>query len=77
MINTFQIDKIKNPKESKTFYVDYQNTNDPVLFWFDPNLGRGELENSNLKIRERSEEGLKYIHRDPIDSGSFWNKLKK
>ena len=76
MINTFQIDKIKNPKESKTFYVDYQNTNDPVLFWFDPNLGRGELENSNLKIRERSEEGLKYIHRDPIDSGSFWNKLK-
>ena len=32
MINTYQVDRINNPKSNETYYVDYQNTNDPVLF---------------------------------------------
>lgn len=32
MINTYQVDRIHNPKSNETFYIDYQNTNDPVLF---------------------------------------------
>ena len=77
MINTYQIDKIAVEKNSSTFYIDYQNTNDPVLFWFDSNLGYGKLENSDLRIREKSDEDLFYIHRSPIDGNSFWNTIKK
>ena len=72
MINTYQVDKINVDKSSTTFYVDYQNTNDPVLFWFDINLGRGELKNADMKIRENSSDDLYYIHRSPIDTGDFW-----
>ena len=73
MINTYQVDKINVDKSSTTFYIDYQNTNDPVLFWFDPNLGHGKLENSNMMIREIS--GAHYMqtkndenHRHSISS---------
>ena len=52
-------------------------SNDPVLFWFDSNLGYGKLENSDLRIREKSDEDLFYIHRSPIDGNSFWNTIKK
>ena len=72
MINTYQVDKIKVDKTSNTFYIDYQNTNDPVLFWLDMNLGYGELENSDMMIREKSSEELYHIHRSPIDTGNFW-----
>ena len=77
MINTYQVDKIRNDKDSQTFYIDYQNTNDPVLFFFDSNLGYGSLENSNIKIRERSNDELLYIHRSPIDNGNFWDMIKQ
>ena len=78
MINTFQVDRIDNLKSSETLYIDYQNTNDPVLFWFDINLGLGSLKNSDVKIREKSENvETKYIHRSPIDVDSkFWEKIK-
>ena len=76
MINTYQVDKINVDKSSKTFYIDYQNTNDPVLFWFDSNLGRGKLENSNMRIREKSSEDMYHIHRSPIDTGDFWKTIK-
>ena len=78
MINTYQVDKINNPKSSETFYIDYQNTNDPVLFWFDINLGNGSLNNADVIIREKSGDvGIKYIHRFPIDSDpKFWEKIK-
>lgn len=76
MINTYQVDKINVDKSSTTFYIDYQNTNDPVLFWFDPNLGHGKLENSNMMIREKSSEDLLYIHRSPIDTGDLWKTIK-
>ena len=58
--------------------IDYQNTNDPVLFWFDINLGYGSLKNSDVKIREKSGDvGILYIHRFPIDSDSkFWEKIQ-
>ena len=77
MINTYQVDKINVDKSSTTFYIDYQNTNDPVLFWFDLNLGRGELENSNMKVREKSSEDLFHIHRSPIDTGDFWKTIRE
>ena len=76
MINTYQVDKIDVDKSSTTFYIDYQNTNDPVLFWFDINLGHGKLENSDMMIREKSSEDLLYIHRSPIDTGDFWKTIK-
>lgn len=76
MINTYQVDKIIIDNTSSTFYIDYQNTNDPVLFWFDINLGFGNLKNADLRIREESTESLEYIHRSPIDMGNFWEMLK-
>ena len=77
MINTYQVDKIRNDKDSQTFYIDYQNTNDPVLFLFDSNLGYGSLENSNIIIRESSDDELFNIHKSPIDNGTFWNNIKQ
>mgnify|MGYP000269186287 FL=1 len=78
MINTYQVDRIDNPKSNETYYIDYQNTNDPVLFLFDINLGLGSLKNANLKIREKSGKvEFNYIHRSPIDSDfKFWDKIK-
>ena len=77
MINTYQVNRINNPKSDETLYIDYQNTNDPVLFWFDINLGKGSLMNADVKIREKSDAGILYIHRSPIDSDSkFWEKIK-
>lgn len=49
--------------------IDYQNTNDPVLFWFDPNLGRGEINNADVKIREKSDQRTSYIHAGQISPG--------
>ena len=77
MINTYQVDKIKNSRDSKTFYIDYQNTNDPVLFLFDSNMGKGRLENSNLEIREKSNEKFIYIHKSPINSEEIWDTIKE
>lgn len=77
MINTYQVDRINNPKTSNTIYIDYQNTNDPVLFWFDLNLGKGHLKNADVIIRERSDEDFRYIHRSPINSSSFWDTIKE
>lgn len=77
MINTFQVNFIDNPKTNKTYYIDYQNTDDPVLFWFDLNLGYGKLENADTVIREESNQKINiYKHRSPIDSGKkFWETL--
>jgi len=76
MINTFQVDKIAIDNKSSTFYIDYQNINDPVLFWFDINLGYGELKNADLKIREKSAEKFYHVHRSPIDMGNIWKTIK-
>ena len=69
---------IDNPKSNTTYYVDYQNIDDPVLFWFDLNLGLGQLENADVVIREPSgQKELKYKHRNPIDQGNyFWKTLE-
>ena len=77
MINTFQVDRIKNERNSKTLYIDYQNTNDPVLFWFDLNLGKGKLKNADITIREESNSSTLYIHRSPIDTRDFWKTIKE
>ena len=77
MINTFQVDDIEVSDNDATYNIDYQNTDDPVLLWFDPNLGYGELENANATIREESgEETTSFKHRNPIDGGrKFWDNL--
>ena len=76
-INAYQSDKIHMEENDSTFSIDYQNTNDPVLFWFDPNLGKGEIMNSELKIRVESDRIFKYIHSGPISSGEkFWEELR-
>ena len=77
-INTYQSDKIIVNENDPSFLIDYQNTNDPVLFWFDLNLGRGEIKNADVKIREKSDQGTSYIHAGPISSGKiFWEELQK
>lgn len=77
-INTYQSGSVKTKKDSHTFIVDYQNTNDPVLFWLDSNLGLGEIKNSDVKVREKSEKGWSYRHKGPIGSGEdFWKELQK
>ena len=69
---------VKTKKDSHTFIIDYQNTNDPVLFWLDLNLGFGEIKNSDIKIREKSEKGWSHRHKGPIGSGEdFWIELQK
>ncbi len=77
-INTYQSGSIKTKKNDPTFIIDYQNTNDPVLFWLDLNIGKGEIKNSDIKIRLKSDYDTKYIHKGPISSGEkFWDNLKK
>ena len=77
-INTYQSDKIKVSENAPSFLIDYQNTNDPVLLWFDLNHGRGEIKNADVKIREKSDQGTLYIHAGPISSGmTFWEELQK
>ena len=77
MLNAYQIDNINNEDDTDTFYIDYINTTDPVLFWLDSNMGKGELENSDIIIRQPTiDTGFLYIHRYPIDNGiSFWNYM--
>ena len=77
MINTYQVDKIKIDKTSSTFYIDYQNTNDPILFWFDINLGYGSLKNADIKIREKSSKEFNCIHRSPLNDSNFWKLIKE
>lgn len=78
-LNTYQSDHIEIGEDDQTNIIDYQNTNDPVLFWFDDNLGKGEIENADAKIREESEESALFNrHREPIDFGKkFWETLDK
>ena len=77
-INTYQSGSIKTKKNDPTFIIDYQNTNDPVLFWLDLKIGKGEIKNSDIKIRLKSDYDTKYIHKGPISSGEkFWDNLKK
>ena len=75
MINSYQTENIDNPKTKETFYIDYKNTDDPVIFILD---NFKPLKNANLIIREEtSEDNLFKKHRYPIDSDSeFWKKLK-
>ena len=75
MINTYQVDRIVIDSTSPSFYIDYQNTNDPVLFWFDINLGFGSLKNADLRIREKSTESLRNIHKSPINVEDFWKTI--
>lgn len=80
LLNSFQSDNIKIDKANSTIIVDYQNTNDPVLYYLDPHYwtATGNVKNADLKIREDSNEKAGYRHRDPIDSGGkFWNNLEK
>jgi RHS repeat-associated protein len=75
-INTFQSGNVKTQNNGSTFIIDYQNTNDPVLFWLDINLGLSKIKNSNVKIREKSKLDMGYIHAGPISYGTdFWNNM--
>lgn len=77
-INTYQSGSVKTEKDDPTFTIDYQNTNDPVLFWLDPNLGKGKIKNSDIEIRVKSDYDTEYIHKGPISSGeNFWRDLLK
>ena len=77
MINTYQVNFIENKNTDDTYYIDYQNTNDPVLFWCDINLGLGKLKNADAVIREKTEQrDFDKKHRSPIDGGRcFWDSL--
>ncbi len=78
LLNSFKSDDIKIDKSNGTIIIDYQNTNDPVLYYLDPHYwtATGEVNNADFIIREESKEELPYRHRDPIDSGeAFWNEL--
>ena len=77
MLNTYQIDQINNEDNYNTFYIDYKNTTDPVLFWFETNMGKGELKNADIIIRQpTTDTEFYYIHRFPIDNGKlFWDYM--
>jgi len=77
MINTFEVDDIEVQDNDNTYNIDYQNTDDPVLFWFDGNIGKGKLKDANAIIREQSGEDFYTCkHRSPIDGGrDFWDNL--
>ena len=77
-INTYQSDKINVNENDPSFLIDFQNTNDPVLYWFDRNAGKGEIKNADVKVREKSNEKTSYNHAGPIGSGgTFWKELQK
>ena len=73
-INTYQSDKIDVKEDDPCFMIDYQNSNDPVLFLVDFNLGKGEIKNADVKIREKSDKEMDCIHAGPISSGDFWKE---
>jgi len=77
MINTFEVDDIDVQDNDSTYNIDYQNTDDPVLYWFDGNIGKGKLKDANSTIREESGEDCYMCkHRSPIDGGrKFWDNL--
>jgi RHS repeat-associated protein len=63
------------PSGVETFVIDYQNTNDPVINnWF--RSSPGDIKNADSKIREKSNKDFSFRHRDPIDSGNFWERLQ-
>lgn len=59
--------------------IDVTCTNDPVQFFSLPGIGKQDILLSDKKIRIKSEEPLKYIHRDFIDthSNELWNHIEK
>lgn len=76
-INTFQSDRIKANKNDHPFLIDYQNTNDPVLFWFDPNLGLGKIKNADLTIREESNRDFCIFTLGQLALESFGKNYKR
>ncbi len=69
---------IKIKKDDPAFIIDYQNTNDPVLYWFDLNVGNGKIRNADLLIRVVSGKKTQYIHRSPISSPEeLWDEIKR
>ena len=77
MLNAYQCNDLKVSKYSSTIYVDYKNTNDPVLQFcdLDPLIFKC-LMNSDIRIREKSNEKFLLKHRSPLLDGNFWKKLK-
>ena len=76
MINAYQVNQIHNDKNSETIYIDYQNTNDPVINWF--GFSKGDLENADIQIREESKDGFLERHRSPIvNATDFWNTIRE
>ena len=42
------------------------------------NLGKGEIMNSEIKIRVETDRGFKYIHMGHVSSGEkFWEELQE
>lgn len=77
LLNSYQADDI-DINTDDTYVVDYQNTNDPVLFWFDTNLGYGSVKNADVLIRNKSDKKLENRHRHPISlREKFWETLLK
>lgn len=56
-----------------TTVIDYELENDPVLNQI-LNSG-GNLKGETIKVREQGKKGWQFRHREPIDSGEFWEKI--
>jgi RHS repeat-associated protein len=77
-LNTFESDEINYDPIDGTRIIDYQNTDDPVIKFFDSNWGGGEIGGADIKIRVKSSKSnLWTTHRFPIDNAdTFWNTLQ-
>ena len=65
-------DKVENNR------IDATCTNDPVQFLSKPVFGSPDVPLSDNKIRIKSDESIRYIHRNLIDgnSNNLWNLIK-
>jgi hypothetical protein len=71
--NTFQAADIKIERKagSKSYVIDYQNINDPLIN--NPVYAKpGDIRNADLSIRQKSNKPFFKRHRDPIDSEHSW-----
>ena len=77
-LSTYESDEIDYSDADPARIIDYQNTDDPVIGLFDSNLGSGEIEGADIKIRIQSgSSAMQFAHRFPIDNPTeFWSTLQ-
>lgn len=66
--------EVKRKANQKGYVIDYQNTNDPMInnpVYASP----GDIKNTDVKIRLKSNKVIFRRHRDPIDAGHSWKIL--